>query len=168
MPEGEPQLDRPADQLVRQLRVHGHDVEHVRLPFSLRDWHTIPAQMVAARNFQIDGADRLIALEFPAYLLRHEDKVVWLAEDFLAGDDGFVGATEYGTPSESHYRDLRYAADSEGLGEARSLFSTSTAVADRLRDHRGLDSAQLSWPTAGREGLASSTSWGETIERLLK
>lgn len=165
----ETEADRVADLLVDQLRAHGHEVEHVRLPFSDRDWQTIPAQMVAMRNFDVDDAERVIALDFPAYLLRHEHKVVWLSELFLSGYDMFDGETSRipTTQAGAQYRDLRSAADSESLGEARTRFSVSTAVRDRLRERHGISSTLLSPPAMNSESGARAASWEDTIVRLL-
>jgi hypothetical protein len=161
--------DLVADHLVERLRDQGHEVEQLRLPFSDRDWHTIPAQMVAMRNFDIESVERLIALDFPAYLLRHAHKAVWLSERFLTSDDLFddesaqVPATSVG----AQYRALRSAADSEGLGEAESRFSVSTAVRDRLREGSGIPSDLLPVPTADPESASLAASWKDTIARLL-
>lgn len=168
-PSAETGADPLGDQLAYQLLATGHEVEHLRLPFSDRDWRTIPAQMVAVRNFDIDSAERLIALDFPTYLLRHAHKVVWLAEHFLAGYDSSAAAELQAQTTHlvSKYRDLRSAADSEGLGEARSLFASSTAVGDRLRENLGISSTLLLRPTMNPEPPAPAGSWHDAIVRLL-
>ncbi len=137
-----------ADNLVLHLREAGHEAELLRIPLSYRDWRTIPAQMVAARNFELANVDRLIALKFPAYLLRHEQKVVWLLHQYRQAYDLFdAGASDVpATPLGAEFRSIVATADSEALSEARAVFTNSSVTSQRLSRYNGLSSTVLPPP----------------------
>src|SRR4051794_40443654 len=76
-----------ADSLARELVVRGHEAQVVRLPLRWHSPEAIADSMAAAAALQIEGADRVIALKFPAYLVPHENKVVWLLHQFRQAYD---------------------------------------------------------------------------------
>jgi glycosyltransferase involved in cell wall biosynthesis len=134
-----------ADNLVANLIKFGHEAELMRIPFAYRDWRTIPAQMVAARTFELVNFDRLIALKFPTFLMRHPSKVVWLLHQYRQAYDLFdAGLSDI--PGNAHGDDLRSvvtAADTQGIGEAQAIFTNSSVTADRLARYNGLTSSVL-------------------------
>src|SRR3954469_8401365 len=76
-----------ADELMKALRAAGHRAELVQVPFNPAEPDRIPDQMLACALMNLDGiygneVDRLIALKFPAYLIPHHHKVVWLLHHF--------------------------------------------------------------------------------------
>jgi glycosyltransferase involved in cell wall biosynthesis len=142
-----------ADDLVTALRDRGHEVELVTIPFK---WY--PGTRVLDQAFlwrlvdltESDGRpiDRVIATKFPAYCVRHPDKVAWVLHQFRQAYD--YDRTELGQFSESaEDRATRRAIerlDAVALGEARRVFATSRNVADRLRRHNGIDAELLPHP----------------------
>jgi glycosyltransferase involved in cell wall biosynthesis len=128
-----------ADDLVGALRTRGHEAELVTVPFK---WY--PGTRVLDQAFlwrlvdlaESDGRaiDRVIATKFPAYCVRHPNKVVWVLHQFRQAYD--YDRTELGQFSESSEdRATRRAIerlDAVALGEARRVFATSQNVADRL------------------------------------
>src|SRR5204862_2116770 len=76
-----------ADELVDELRTRGHEAETVALPFK---WY--PGTRVLDQAFlwplldltEADGRtlDRVIAPKFPAYCVRHPNKVAWVLHQF--------------------------------------------------------------------------------------
>ena len=72
-----------ADSLLQALQAAGHTAEIVTMPFKWYPAERIADGMLAARLMEVDqwcggGIDRLIGLKFPAYLMRHPNKVLWL------------------------------------------------------------------------------------------
>jgi glycosyltransferase involved in cell wall biosynthesis len=142
-----------ADDLVTALRDRGHEVELVTIPFK---WY--PGTRVLDQAFlwrlvdltESDGRpiDRVIATKFPAYCVRHPDKVAWVLHQFRQAYD--YDRTDLGQFSESaEDRATRRAIerlDAVALGEARRVFATSRNVADRLRRHNGIDAELLPHP----------------------
>ena len=71
-----------ADRLVGELAAGGHDVELVKVPLRWATPDEVADSMFAAASLRIPSADRVIVLKFPAYLLPHPNKVVWLLHQF--------------------------------------------------------------------------------------
>jgi glycosyltransferase involved in cell wall biosynthesis len=142
-----------ADDLVAALRARGHEAELVTMPFK---WY--PGTRVLDQAFlwrlvdlaESDGRpiDRVIATKFPAYCVRHPNKVAWVLHQFRQAYD--YDRTELGQFSESpEDRATRRAIerlDGVALGEARRVFATSQNVADRLRRHNGIEAEVLPHP----------------------
>ena len=128
-----------ADDLVAALRARGHEAELVSIPFK---WY--PGTRVLDQAFlwrlvdlmESDGRriDRVIATKFPAYCVRHPNKVAWVLHQFRQAYD--YDRTELGQFSESPEDRATIRAlerlDRVALGEARKVFATSRNVADRL------------------------------------
>ena len=93
-----------ADDLVAALRRRGHEAELVTIPFK---WY--PGARVLDQAFlwrlvdltESDGRpiDRVIATKFPAYCVRHPNKVAWVLHQFRQAYD--YDRTELGQFSES-------------------------------------------------------------------
>jgi glycosyltransferase involved in cell wall biosynthesis len=142
-----------ADDLVAALRARGHETDLVTIPFK---WY--PASRALDQAFlwrlvdltESDGRpiDRVIATKFPAYCVRHPNKVAWVLHQFRQAYD--YDGTELGQFSESpHDRAIvRSVArlDAVSLGEARRVFATSRNVADRLQRFNGVDAEVLPHP----------------------
>ena len=72
-----------AEQLLGALIQAGHEAEIVAIPFKWYPAERLLDQMLACRLLDITESagtsiDRVIALKFPAYLMPHPNKVVWL------------------------------------------------------------------------------------------
>jgi glycosyltransferase involved in cell wall biosynthesis len=142
-----------ADDLVSALRARGHEAELVTIPFK---WY--PGTRVLDQAFlwrlvdltESDGRpiDRVIATKFPAYCVRHPNKVAWVLHQFRQAYD--YDRTELGQFSESgEDRATRRAIerlDAVALGEARRVFATSRNVAERLRRFNGVEAELLPHP----------------------
>jgi glycosyltransferase involved in cell wall biosynthesis len=142
-----------AEDLVGALRARGHDADLVTVPFK---WY--PGTRVLDQAFlwrlvdltESDGRpiDRVIATKFPAYCVRHPNKVAWVLHQFRQAYD--YDRTELGQFSESpEDRATRRAIerlDAVALGEARRVFATSHNVADRLKRFNDIDAAVLPHP----------------------
>lgn len=150
------------DSLAEELRRRGHEVEVIRLPFSWLSRMQVLKSSVAWRLLDLhtltgDPVDLVIATRFPAYLLRHPNKVVWLIHQFrqvydLAG----TPFSEYqGTPSDEKTAAMVRAMDARTLGEARRLFTISSNTADRLQCFNGLTAEPLYPPPKMGEAYRS-------------
>jgi glycosyltransferase involved in cell wall biosynthesis len=142
-----------ADTLVDELRRRGHEAALVTVPFK---WY--PAERVLTHAFlwrmadldEVDGRaiDTVIATKFPAYCVRHPNKVAWVLHQFRQAYE--YDRTDLGQFSESpEERALRrkvHALDRVALGEARRLFATSRNVAGRIERSTGLHAEVLPHP----------------------
>jgi glycosyltransferase involved in cell wall biosynthesis len=154
-----------ADDLVRELAARGHEAETVAIPFK---WY--PGTRVLDQAFlwrlldltEADGrpVDLVIATKFPAYCVRHPNKVAWVLHQFRQAYD--YDRTELGQFSESpvdrETRDAVERLDRISLGEARRVFATSHNVAARLLASTGIEPELLPHPP---QALAYRTAESE-------
>ena len=127
--------------LVRALRGVGHDAEMVTIAGKWYPASELAHQMAVWRSFDIgdapDGSpiDAVIALKFPAYLAKHERKIVWLIHQRRSAYE-LWDHPEYGDlapqPDGPGVRDLIRRADRMSLSEAKRVFTNSRNVRDRL------------------------------------
>jgi glycosyltransferase involved in cell wall biosynthesis len=142
-----------ADDLVAELRVRGHEAETVAIPFKWYPGTRVLDQAFLWRLLDLTEADGreielVIATKFPAYCVRHPNKVAWVLHQFRQAYD--YDRTELGQFSESPEDRATRAAverlDRVALGEARRVFATSRNVADRLRRSTGIEPELLPHP----------------------
>jgi len=169
-----------AEDLVVALRARGHEAELVTIPFK---WY--PGTRVLDQAFlwrlvdltESDGRtiDRVIATKFPAYAVRHPNKVAWVLHQFRQAYD--YDRTELGQFSESAEDRATRAAierlDAVALAEARKVYATSRNVADRLRRFNGVDATVLPHPpqalpyrTGESEGFVLSVNRLDRAKRI--
>ena len=150
------------------LEAAGHEAELAAIPFKHYPPERIPEHMLACRLLDLTETggvriDRVIALRFPAYLIPHPNKVVWLlrqhrpayelwdhprAGDLIHYADGPV------------VREAIRQADRELIPEAKAVYTVSQNVSGRLRRYSGIDSEPLYNPPA-HAGLFYSRPAGD-------
>ena len=142
-----------AEGLEAALRGAGHDVETVRLPFKWYPPERIPEQILATRLFDLTESsgtrvDRVIGLRFPAYLLPHPNKVLWVLHQYRAAYDmwGSELCDLMHFPNGREVRDAIRAADRAFLPEARAIYTIARNVADRMKRFCHLDAEALYHP----------------------
>lgn len=139
--------------LVAALRRAGHEVALVALPFSFLDPERIVHSALAWRLLDLTQAngrriDLLIALKFPAWLVAHPNKVVWVLHQYRSAYD--LRGTDLDDlsphPDGPGVRRFIQKSDDRFLREARRVFANSRTVAERLRRFNGIDCAPLYHP----------------------
>jgi glycosyltransferase involved in cell wall biosynthesis len=141
-----------ADQLVDELRIRGHEVDLIAVPYAWVGARVLDQaliwRMIEVNQTPGKPTDLVIATKFPSYGIRHPNKVVWLVHQFRQAYDFDRG--EFGQYSESPPdRATRLGVeryDKVALGEARRIFTISGNVADRLKRYSGLDATVLPPP----------------------
>jgi glycosyltransferase involved in cell wall biosynthesis len=142
-----------ADTLVSELRTRGHEAETVSIPFKLYPGSRVLDQAFLWRLVDLTEADgqpidRVIATKFPAYCVRHPNKVAWVLHQFRQAYD--YDRTELGQFSEAPQDRATIRAlerlDRIALGEARKVFATSRNVAERLMISVGVEAELLPHP----------------------
>lgn len=133
-----------ADRLVIELRAAGHEAEILRLPLGNTPRQILEG-IVAAASLGVYNVDRIIGLKFPAYLIPHDDVVVWLVHQLRqAYDPPPVGWPA--DPSLEPVISAVRASDRAALGGAKRLYAISPMIARRLRESTGLDAEVLMTP----------------------
>jgi glycosyltransferase involved in cell wall biosynthesis len=150
--------------LQAELEQRQHEAILVRIPFRWNPPEKVLDHILSVRLTHLDAADRVIAMKFPAYLLPHHSKVVWLLHQFRQAYDfwGTPHAELPDTPAGRRIRAAVVAADNNFLPEAERIYTNSTVTAERLRRFNGLESEVLYPPLFQPEGLRSE-SYGDYI-----
>jgi len=152
-----------ADGLSEALTAAGHEAEMVRLPFKWYPPERLLEQVLAARLFDLTESsgtaiDRVIGLRFPAYLLPHPNKVLWLLHQYRTAYD--LWGTELcelmHAPNGEEVRDAIRAADKAFIPEAHARYTISTNVASRLKAFSGIDAEALYHPPPAAALLRSA------------
>lgn len=145
-----------AEGLQDALAAAGHEAEIVRLPFKWYPPERILEQIVAARLFDVSESsgraiDLLIGLKFPAYLLPHPNKTLWLVHQHRTAYD--LWDTELcdlmHAPNGREVRDAIRSADAAFIPEAPRRYTIAQNVASRLQRFCGIDSEALYHPPPG-------------------
>lgn len=136
--------------LVENLKVHGHRAELILLPFFSWPLSHVAASIQLARTMEIGGTnfgpiDRLITLKFPAYLIDHPHKTLWLIHQYRQmyelWDEPGIGFASL--PMADAQRAAVCSADRLYLPHHRLRFAISNTVAARLRHWCRIDAETL-------------------------
>jgi glycosyltransferase involved in cell wall biosynthesis len=147
-----------AEGLGHALRSQGHEAEIVAMPFKWYPPERILEHMLACRLLDVTetgGAaiDLAIGLKFPAYLVPHPRKVLWMLHQFRAAYE--LWDTAFGDlhlfPNGAQVRDTIRQADQRLIPEAKAIFTISKNVSSRLWEYCGIDSTPLYHPPAYAE-----------------
>ena len=142
-----------AEGLRSAIRAAGHEAEIVGVPFKWYPPATIMQQVLACRLLDLSESmgtriDRVIGSKFPAYLVPHPNKVLWLLHQHRSAYDLW----------ESHWGDLHgqpggeaamaaiRQADTQLIPEARHVFTISRTVSERLARFCNIESEPLYHP----------------------
>jgi glycosyltransferase involved in cell wall biosynthesis len=134
--------------LQRNVEQAGHQAELLRIPFRWEPAHHIPSQMMMVRWLEVWNVDRVIALKFPAYLICHPHKTLWLLHQYRQAYD-LLEAGQSNLPPGPAGEELRrliVAADAEALAESRRVFTNSEVTRERLRKYNGFEKATVLLP----------------------
>jgi glycosyltransferase involved in cell wall biosynthesis len=142
-----------AESLVDELRKRDYQVEYVRVPFRWYPKEEILKGYLAWRLLDLTESegrpiDQVIALKYPSFVIQHPNKVVWLIQQFRQAYELFDTRHSHfkDTPADRHLREIIRRADTQTLGEARRLFTTSRNLAGRLDRFNGLEAEILPCP----------------------
>lgn len=149
------------------LRAAGHEAEIIAIPFLSADPERILDQMLACGLLdlsEVHGSkvDRVIALKFPAYLIPHPNKVVWLLHQHRAAYDLWDYPFEdlKASPQGLLGREAIRRGDQQLL-EAKAIFANSKNVADRLWRFCGIKSTPLYHPPPHADCFYTSREIGD-------
>lgn len=140
-----------AQNLITALRNAGHQAELVTIPFNPSTAELIVDQAVAAAGFDINSffenrVDLMIGLRFPAYLIRHDNKVLWLIHQYREAYDLWQDGGLRPQPAGDRVRRMITEIDTRAISRARKVFTNSKNVADRLKRYNGIEGEPLYHP----------------------
>lgn len=149
-----------AELLKEELLKRGHEVDIITIPFKWYDSEALLDCMTMGRMIDLsevngEKIDKVIALKFPAFYLKHENKVVWLLHQHRQAYD--LWETEFGDlhnfSKGREVRDLIIQSDNKYLKEARHIFTNAQNTANRLEKYNGLKGEALYHPPKNYEKL---------------
>ncbi|MEZ6119227.1 MAG: glycosyltransferase family 4 protein [Pirellulaceae bacterium] len=153
-----------ADHLVRHLRRAGHDADLMRIPFAWDPADRLYDEMISCLNMELWNVDRVIALKFPAYLIPHPNKTMWLVHQFRQAYD--LWDSDYSliphSDSGTRLRDAIRAADNECFASVNGFYCISPTVQQRLRQFNQMDCQVLYHPLNDPENFQCQ-SYGDYI-----
>ncbi len=142
-----------AENLVTALQQLGHEAEIVAIPFKWYPPEKILDAMLCCRLTDLsltcgDKIDRMIALKFPAYMIPHPHKIVWLLHQHRQAYE--LWGTKFGDlehyPNGWQVKQAIINADSKILDENIPLYANSVNVAKRLKKFNDIDAIPLYHP----------------------
>jgi len=136
------------DHLVANLIRHGVDAEAMSIPFTWNPAERLLDEMWVARSIHVTNADRVIALKFPAYLVPHHNKVLWVLHQYRQAYDLWdAGQSNIpDTPRGLEIRQMITGADDRAFAEAQAVYAGSPVSQQRLRRYNGLEVPVLPAP----------------------
>ena len=154
-----------ADHLVRRLNATpGVQSELVRIPFAWEPAERLIEEMLIARGLRLPNVDRVIGLKFPAYMVPHHDKVLWLLHQFRQAYDlseagqSHLDFDETGRSVKAAIR----AADNACFAECRKIYCNSPVTQNRLMKFNGVASEVL-YPPLNDGELFTGGDYGDYV-----
>jgi glycosyltransferase involved in cell wall biosynthesis len=142
-----------AEGLRDALRAEGHDAEIVAIPFKWYPADRVLAHMAACRLLDLSeigrmAIDMVIGLKFPAYLVQHPNKVLWILHQHRQAYDLWGSPMDdlHLQPNGEYVREAVRQADRTYIGQAKAVYANSKTVAGRLKQYCGLDATPLYHP----------------------
>jgi glycosyltransferase involved in cell wall biosynthesis len=139
--------------LRRALIAAGYQAAIVALPFKWYPPTEIMRGAMAWRMLDLSEAngqpvDLVIGMKFPAYLVAHERKVLWILHQYRAAYNlwgtSFDDLSTY--PEGVRVREWIKHCDERFIPEARKVFANSKVVAERLKRYNNIESEPLYHP----------------------
>lgn len=150
--------------LQKQLILAGHQAEIMRIPFQWEPAERIPSQMLMVRALELYNVDRVIAFKFPAYLIRHPHKTLWMVHQYRQAYDLWdAGQSNLPDTEEGRaIRDCIVQADNSCFGECKNIYAISEVTRERLLKYNNIISTVLELPV-NDEVLFQNMGYGEYI-----
>ena len=142
------------DNLYNELIKRNYEVEYIKIPFKWYPPQEIINNCLTWRLLDLtesDGTkiDGVIATKFPSYLVRHQNKVVWLLHQHRPAYDlaftEFDDLTSHGKIGEI-VRSKIYKMDEMGMKEQKKIYTIANKVTDRLWKYNKIKSEVLYHP----------------------
>lgn len=149
-----------AQMLKEELIKRGHQADIVTIPFKWYPPEKIVDCMMMGRLMDLsevngEKIDKVIAIKFPAFYVKHEHKVLWLEHQHRQAYD--LWKTKYGDldqfPNGEEIRNLIIACDNKYINEAEHIYVIAENTAKRLLKYNGIKSEVLYHPPFNYENL---------------
>ena len=134
----------------------GVAAEVLRVPFSWEPFERLADEIFLNRTLHLSNVDRVIGLKFPAYLVPHHTKMLWVLHQFRQAYDlrDRGGSNIPETPAGEKIREMVQRADAQVFSTCRSIFTLSRVTQGRLKHYNGVEAAVLPQPMNNPELFA--------------
>lgn len=148
-----------ARNLVRELQARRIEADLITVPFKWYPAQAVLDSIAIARLLDLTESngqkiDRIVGLKFPAYLVPHPNKVLWILHQHRSAYelwDHPVFGDLIDLPQGRAVRDAVHHADNTFIPEARAVYANSRTVAERLAHNNGIAATPLYHPPGGAE-----------------
>ncbi len=147
-----------ASGLLKAVQEDGHEAEIVSVPFKWYPPERLLEHMLACRLLDLTEScgqkiDHVIGLKFPAYLIQHSSKSMWLLHQHRTAYDLWEGAYSdlIHFPNGVQIRRAIINADNKAFQECNSIFTISGNVSKRLKQFNQVASTPLYHPPQSAE-----------------
>jgi glycosyltransferase involved in cell wall biosynthesis len=155
-----------ADHLVLNLNsTKGVQAELLRVPFAWEPAERLILEMYVAQSLALHNVDRVIALKFPAYMIPHRDKTLWLLHQYRQAYD-MLESGNSNIPDNARGRELTRLItenDNRCFAECKRIFVNSPVTQARLKRFNGFDSEVLYPPVNMPRDFDGRVSLGDYI-----
>lgn len=148
------------EMLKAQLIARGHQVDIVTIPFKWYPEETLLNCMMSGRMIDLNEVngekiDLVIAMKFPAYYVKHNNKIIWLMHQHRQAYDlwGTVFGDLQNMPKGEDIREMIFLHDNKYLGEAKRIYTISQNTSKRLMQYNKIESKTLYHPPLNYEKL---------------
>jgi len=122
--------------------------EVLRVPFSWEPFERLADEIFLNRTLRLSNVDKAIGLKFPAYLIPHENKVLWVLHQFRQAydlrDRGESNIPQ--TPAGEKICELIRRADAEVFSASHRIFAQSVVTRERMKRYNGVEAPVLMQP----------------------
>lgn len=148
------------DMLRDELKKRGHQVDVITIPFKWYPGETLVNCMMMGRMMDLtevngEKIDRVIAMKFPAYYVKHEKKVLWLMHQHRQAYD--LWNTKYGDlqnfPDGETIRNFIVENDKKYISESEAVYTIAQNTSNRLMNFCSISSTPLYHPPLNHEKL---------------
>ena len=146
--------------LKKALIERGHEADITKIGFKWYPHQRIPEHILATRLLDFtetagDKIDLVIGFKFPAYFVKHPNKVLWILHQHRPVYD-LWGTPYQDIPSDTsgkRTREIIINSDNRFLPEAKKIYTNSKNVSNRLKNFNNISSTPLYHPPDGIENL---------------
>ena len=138
--------------LKNNLTERGFEAEIIQLPFKWYPENSLYDSMLAWRLLDLSESngqkiDLVIGTKFPSYGAIHDNKVIWMIQQYRQVYDLYD--SKYGLINDSNGENIRKKVlhfDNVTVKEAKSIYTISKNVSNRLKRYNGIESEPLYQP----------------------
>lgn len=152
-----------ARNLLREFKARKIEADLITFPFKWYPPQSIVDSIVMSRMLDLTEStgvtiDRIVGLKFPAYLVPHPNKILWILHQHrsaydLWDDQAFGDLINF--PDGQSVRDVIRYADEKFILEAQAIYTNSVNVSARLLQNNNIQSTPLYHPPNNAEGFQS-------------